>query len=603
MFGQRKCSASLQKISQQGAVCSYVVTAEAPAFNTTGWQSSSVPICLFMETSDGDLTGKVDVGQFTFVDAVGQNEALETQENSRKRKLSSDSADLMRSPAKRVSSQQVRPKEEFNSYGYGQTEGTSAYSPYIQQNNHNYNSMVSQYSRPNGTYQGQQQPRNFNYGFPPSSTISPPIIKAQSPQPGSWTSYSSGNLQRKSPSNLRQPYPPPTASANPTLIRTSTLQQTPSPAPTPHGNPNHNFNAYALYPHKAKLEIVGELDEMAAHWHWTEDELESRRRLVHFQRSQSGSTITTTFRPVSLDDRPPQSVCISCIYWEEKRECFVTSVDTIYLLESLVDARFTVEEKNRIRRNLEGFRPLTVSKGKPDSEEFFKVIMGFPVPKPRNIEKDVKVFRWKDLQSALKKIIGKYVSFVAHFLYCKLTLDQSASPSSTLPPGPALLTPVSSTGYATEGSSAYANDHHGAVSPRSISGSTTSTYISNIPARVISPHNQKPFALQGGPPDLRIPISHNPHDGPSHWQAGQHHMQASQQYQAHALTPTTRRNTWDTYFENSAATTGGTSDPGRSLNYANPHHAAESAATGNNNRIIRTLSSQQHSQSQQMPRS
>jgi hypothetical protein len=143
---------------------------------------------------------------------------------------------------------------------------------------------------------------------------------------------------------------------------------------------------------------------------WTEEEFESRRRLVHFRRSQSGSTITTTFQPVSVDDRPPNSICISCIYWEEKQECFVTSVDTIFLLEQLVAARFTVEEKNRIRRNLEGFRPLTVSKGKSDSEEFFKVIMAFPAPKPRNIEKDVKVFHWKDLASALKKIIGKYVS-------------------------------------------------------------------------------------------------------------------------------------------------------------------------------------------------
>jgi hypothetical protein len=36
--------------------------------------------------------------------------------------------------------------------------------------------------------------------------------------------------------------------------------------------------------------------------------------------------------------------------------------------------------------------------------------MGFPAPKPRNIEKDVKVFPWKILSHALKKIIGKYVS-------------------------------------------------------------------------------------------------------------------------------------------------------------------------------------------------
>jgi len=38
------------------------------------------------------------------------------------------------------------------------------------------------------------------------------------------------------------------------------------------------------------------------------------------------------------------------------------------------------------------------------------LIMGFPNPKPRNIEKDVKVFPWEILSSALKKIIGKYVS-------------------------------------------------------------------------------------------------------------------------------------------------------------------------------------------------
>ncbi|KAJ1669463.1 hypothetical protein EV182_008750, partial [Spiromyces aspiralis] len=36
--------------------------------------------------------------------------------------------------------------------------------------------------------------------------------------------------------------------------------------------------------------------------------------------------------------------------------------------------------------------------------------MSFPNPKPRNIEKDVKVFSWKILPFALKKIIGKYMN-------------------------------------------------------------------------------------------------------------------------------------------------------------------------------------------------
>jgi hypothetical protein len=163
-----------------------------------------------------------------------------------------------------------------------------------------------------------------------------------------------------------------------------------------------------MYPSKAILKLNGDLDTMTEGW--SPEERETKRRLVQFTRAQTGSTISADFKPVAPEDRAPNSICISCIYWDGKDECFVTSVDTIYLLESLVGVRFTVEEKNRIRRNLEGFRPLTVSKAKADSEDFFKVIMGFPAPKPRNIEKDVKVFPWRILSHALKKIIGKYVS-------------------------------------------------------------------------------------------------------------------------------------------------------------------------------------------------
>ena len=83
-------------------------------------------------------------------------------------------------------------------------------------------------------------------------------------------------------------------------------------------------------------------------------------------------------------------------------------MNCIYLFEQLVNTKFRVEEKNRIRRNLEGYHPLTVSKGKPENGDFFKLIMSFSAPKPRNIEKDVKVFPWRILESALKKIIGKY---------------------------------------------------------------------------------------------------------------------------------------------------------------------------------------------------
>ena len=196
---------------------------------------------------------------------------------------------------------------------------------------------------------------------------------------------------------------------NPRLVRTSQISQSPSPAATPTVAPlSGNFNPYAVHPHKAQLKISGELDTMTQSW--TFEERDVKRRLVQFWRTQTGSAITTTFAPVAPENRQPNAICISCIWWEEKDQYYVTSVDTIFLLESLVAVRFTVEEKNRIRRNLEGFRPLTVSKGKADSEDFFKLIMGFPNPKPRNIEKDVKVYSWRILALALKKIIGKYVS-------------------------------------------------------------------------------------------------------------------------------------------------------------------------------------------------
>lgn len=252
--------------------------------------------------------------------------------------------------------------------------------------------------------------------------------------------------------------PSSSQSQNPTLIRTSTLQ---------HGHnagTSQPFNPYAMYPTKAVLELNGDLDSMALGW--TAQEKLAKRRLVQFTRSQSGSTIHADFKPIAPEERTPNSICISCIHWDGKDECFVTSVDTIYLLESLVAVRFTVEEKNRIRRNLEGFRPLTVSKAKADSEDFFKVIMGFPAPKPRNIEKDVKVFPWKILSLALKKIIGKY----------------SASYSSTAGALPASLSASHSL------SSDLGTESQNASSPQSVAeSSASSAYPVNFSSATFTP--------------------------------------------------------------------------------------------------------------------
>jgi hypothetical protein len=623
-FGNRKCQATLTKLSQQGAVCMYNVTTEVPDFAATGGTSSQVSVNMLMESGDGDVIATVEVGKFGYVSAA-HNDFDTSQDASRKRKISDGSPELIKSPIKRSSSQMLRPKEEYSgTYGYSNAQSTSSFSPYMQPAQP-YTNAVSQYSRPMSGYSAQP-PRHLGYGYSNASNASPPAIKAQSPQVGNWSPAYGSVVQNIGRNNgvssngslSRSSLPSPGMPANPPLIRTSTLQQTPSPGAIPHGGHHgQTFAPYGLYPSKAKLEINGNIDSMAEGW--SEDEWEAKRRLVVFRRSQSGSTISTTFQAVTPEERPPQSICISCIYWEEKEECFVTSVDTIYLLEQLVAAHFTVEEKNRIRRNLEHFRPLTVSKGKPESEEFFKVIMGFPTPKPRNIEKDVKVFHWKDLDAALKKIIGKYVSdnrifefplssflppLFLSLLILLLTYNQSASPSSILPAAPPLLTPSNSTGYAAEGSSAgisYMGDHHGTMSPRLISGSTTSTaYATSIPARVLSPHSQKSLAMAQGPSDLRVSsIPHNPHEA-SHWQPGAHHMQSSHQY-AH-LGAQNSRGSWDmpNYITTNPGSAGGTSNP-QSLNAPTGNsyprnNVADSAVSGADNQLSRSLSQQQSHQ-------
>ncbi|KAI9221332.1 hypothetical protein BC828DRAFT_340803, partial [Blastocladiella britannica] len=97
----------------------------------------------------------------------------------------------------------------------------------------------------------------------------------------------------------------------------------------------------------------------------------------------------------------------SCIYWEDEDDYFLTSVDLILMLESLFGRPFTIEEKNRIRRNAETYRPTTITGA--NSPAFFRTVMGFRDPMPRRIAKDLKVFLWKNLADLTRKIMWKLV--------------------------------------------------------------------------------------------------------------------------------------------------------------------------------------------------
>ncbi|KAJ3162000.1 hypothetical protein HDU86_005698 [Geranomyces michiganensis] len=146
---------------------------------------------------------------------------------------------------------------------------------------------------------------------------------------------------------------------------------------------------------------------------WSYEEINSGRILVRAHVWEDAPR-TCYFERVSPAAIQTDDMVVSCILWDgfgeeddSQAPCFITSVDLISLLEFIMDVRLAVPQKNRIRRNLESLSPITVSKHKPDTSEFFVRIMSYDEPRPRNIEKDVKVFAWAQVKPALEKILSK----------------------------------------------------------------------------------------------------------------------------------------------------------------------------------------------------
>ncbi|KAJ9064347.1 hypothetical protein DSO57_1031682 [Entomophthora muscae] len=199
----------------------------------------------------------------------------------------------------------------------------------------------------------------------------------------------------------------------------------------------------SLYPTKHYHGVLNRADlvlltDVSAMVHkWTPEELQAGRRLLQFQRRHQENTLYCQFEPISHEHyknmrgspaptdeigSPPRKeadqMIISVIRWTgppivddaPKEAYYITSVDLVNLLEGLLGVLFTLEEKNRIRRNLELFGPITVGKGTPRTGELFRQIMAFPSPRPRNIEKGIKVFPFDRIPQALRKVVGKHTA-------------------------------------------------------------------------------------------------------------------------------------------------------------------------------------------------
>ncbi|QRD05604.1 hypothetical protein JI435_058850 [Parastagonospora nodorum SN15] len=506
MFGTKKCVAALQKVDYDDDAHNYLLNVEVPPYPLTNAWNPTMMLKLQIEDKNGNLLSQCDAGKFTFTDMSPNLAYQSSPEYSRKRRYSPEFDDTQdytdNNPAKRVAPMRyhAKPRTMSGAYSEAQISPLPAQSSLSNTYSGAYN-MSKQTS-----YASQLSQKGFAVPSGAGLTHTDFKLPQMSPSLPSYGHYSTVTHTSRNSASMAGPqsgasgYATSGALQTPVLVRATSISQTGGAATS------QPFNPYSMYQSKAILKVDGDLDKMSEDW--TQEELDAKRRLVEFKRSQHGSTITTSFAPVTPEARATRSICVSCIWWEEKDECFITSVDTIFLLEQLVNVRFTVEEKNRIRRNLEGFRPMTVSKAKLDSEAFFKVIMGFPNPKPRNIEKDVKVFSWKVLAQALKKIISKY----------------SASYSSTAGVGSLPITSTST--YPGAMSHAAASVHRNS-SPQSVSASTASTaYTPHLAASSLSPHLRVSAGLEGSAGHgmsvpQRTPSGHSM----TQWGASAHQMQ------------------------------------------------------------------------------
>ncbi|KAL8932602.1 MAG: hypothetical protein Q9211_006224 [Gyalolechia sp. 1 TL-2023] len=463
VFAARECPVILAPLDSRSAVYKYVLTAEAPLFISTGWHDKEVPVRLRLRSHSGTSLGAVGVGSFRYMDREQSLIPSSQQFHGmlRKRRLSSNSSEISRAAAKRAVSQQLlsRASQDYVSSPYH--TGTLSHTPTPRSCLPS--PSTSSFSPCEGT-RDRFRRRSSTYSGGSVQSYEPRTAQAPAWNPNfAAVNGLGGATVSTAASSTSSPFLSTTVSVNPPLVRTTCLS---AAAP---------LSSHELDSIKVSLHINGDLESMAENW--TSEERKTNRRLVQFWRSQHGRFVNAGFDRVSADDKTPKITCVNCIYWAERQECYITSVDTISILEMLAGVRFSVEEKNRVRRNLEGMHPTTMHKDQDDIDccSFFRVIMSLQNPRPRNIEKAIKVFAWKDLERMLKKVMSKYSAD-----YMSIARRHQAMGGST---------PVSQLSYLnptiSNNAEIYPNSPHSTCNSTTSSTYSTSTFP---PSRTTSPN-------------------------------------------------------------------------------------------------------------------
>ncbi|KAL9008346.1 MAG: hypothetical protein Q9173_006519 [Seirophora scorigena] len=411
MFATRQCAAILTRVESYSTSYDFVLTADAPSLSSTGWQASDVPVSLHFQAQSGASAGMIEMGFFSYTGH--QRSFLSSPRSVLSRDDLLTDSNLSNAASRLAVSQQLLPGayDTHPSECYG-TRSPSSHSVSRAIPHNTSAPRFSPYEAARDNY------RRRSSTFSGSSVSS---CLAQTPSVPRWSSeYAATNDSGKSSvstgvaSATRSSFIATTATATPLLYRKSELSKKDCPYRDWLKGPN------------ATLHIYGDPESMARHW--TPAEQASKRRLVQFWRTQTGTSVNTGFEPVVAEERSPNTLCVSCIWWEERAECFLTSVDTLRLLALVAGNDLDTNEHNRIRRNVENMHPTTIGKpGKPkregeeeeeeeeiedlfEIEKFFELVMGFNNPRPRHINKRLKVFPWRLLGPMLMKIMGKYVS-------------------------------------------------------------------------------------------------------------------------------------------------------------------------------------------------
>ena len=153
---------------------------------------------------------------------------------------------------------------------------------------------------------------------------------------------------------------------------------------------------------RACPEFLGHLDALSTRW--TAEEQAAKRRIVGFSHEWCNNVITIDFHWAAAE---PER-CVSCIWWEERKEAFITCIDLVRIVESLTSVPFDNLEKSRIRYDFDRFKAEKVDG--LEHPEFWKTIIQFDIPKPFTHKRDLKLFQWTVIKPALIETIRNYVS-------------------------------------------------------------------------------------------------------------------------------------------------------------------------------------------------